>query len=123
MKGQVLIIDDSELDIRIINLVLLREGFDCYGFTDHQKGLDWCLENHPQLIFLDIQMPQISGYDMIPLLKAMPNAVTTPIIMVSGKNDVTDVRRAIQAGASDYIIKPVDPLVLQEKIRKSNLRR
>lgn len=118
MKGLVLIIDDNPLDIKVVSTVLERSGYSCHGFTEHTSGLDWLNKITPQVIFLDLQMPQASGFDIIPLIRQKSNLSSVPIIIISGKNQIQDIKQAIQLGANDYIIKPVDPLVLQEKVRK-----
>jgi CheY-like chemotaxis protein len=118
MKGQVLIIDDSPLDIKIASSVLESQGYACFGFTDYKEALKWTEENRPQLIFLDLQMPVITGYQLIPMLRRNENTEKAPIVIISGKNQIEDVKKAIKAGAHDYIVKPIDALVLQEKIKK-----
>lgn len=118
MKGQALIIDDSLLDIKIVSAVLESQGYACFGFTDYKEALKWTEENKPQLIFLDLQMPVLTGYQLIPMLRRIENTEKCPIIIISGKNQIEDVKKAIKAGAHDYIVKPIDALVLQEKIKK-----
>lgn len=118
MKGQVLIIDDNSMDIKIVSHSVEKIGYSCYGFTDYNEALSWTEQNTPQYIFLDLQMPAITGFDLIPILKNIPSLKDTPILIISGKNDKADVMRAIKAGAIDYVVKPLDPLVIQEKFRK-----
>lgn len=119
MKGQILLIDDNTMDIKIISSVLERSGYACYGYTNYKQALEWLQYNTPQFIFLDLQMPEITGYELIPILRKLNHILTTPIIIVSGKNQIEDVMKAIKLGANDYIVKPIDPLVLQEKIRQT----
>ena len=118
MKGNILLIDDNPIDIKVISSVLEKAGFACSGFTEYKKALFWLESNTARLIFLDLQMPGVSGYEIITMLRKSPKTAKTPIIIVSGKNQTEDVMKAIQLGANDYIVKPVDPLVLQEKIQK-----
>lgn len=120
MKGQILIIDDNPVDVKIAISSIERIGFACYGFTDHHGAILWLESNVPQLILLDLQMPTITGYELIPILKKNANAAGVPIIIISGKNQSEDVLRAIKLGANDYVVKPLDPLVLQEKVEKVN---
>lgn len=118
MKGNVLLIDDSEMDLKVASSALERFGFACHGFTDHQEALKWLDENVPQMIFLDLELPGTTGFDLIPILRAHEKSATTPIVIVSGRNQTESVKRAITLGAIDYVIKPVDAMVLQEKARK-----
>lgn len=119
MKGQVLIIDDNVVDVKIVSHAVERIGYSCHGFTDHTQALEWVQSNRPQYIFLDLQMPTITGFELIPVLKNMPHLKSTPILIISGKNNKEDVLRAIKAGAVDYVVKPLDPLVIQEKFKKT----
>lgn len=118
MKGQVLVIDDNPVDLKIVTSSIERTGFACYGFANHQEAMIWLDSNIPQLILLDLQMPTISGYQLIPIFRKLSNAVDVPIIIISGKNQSDDVMKAIKLGANDYVVKPLDPLILQEKVGK-----
>jgi len=69
------------------------------------------------MIVLDLQLGSVSGFDVIVAFRRIPHLKTIPIIIVSGKNQIDDVRKAISLGANDYIVKPIDPLILREKIQ------
>lgn len=118
MKGQILIIDDNAVDIKIATAALEKIGFACIGFVDYKQALDWLLDSKPQIILLDLQMPEISGFELIPTLRKNAQLKNIPLIIISGKNQSQDINKAIQLGANDYIIKPIDPLVIQEKVLK-----
>ncbi len=118
MKGRILYIDDNELDLKVASMALASAGYECVGFTDYKKALEWIEKNRPNLVLLDIQMPGTTGYRLMPILRAQPNIDKVPIIIVSGKNQAQDVRLAIKSGATDYIVKPIDPMVLQEKVER-----
>lgn len=118
MKGQILVIDDNLMDVKIAAHAIESTGFACFGFTEYQKGLDWAAENVPRMVLLDLVMPSITGFDLIPRIREIENAAKAPIVIMSGKNHVEDVQRAITLGATDYIVKPLDPLVLQEKVQR-----
>ncbi len=119
MRGQILIIDDNPMDIKVISAALNASGWACFGFTNHVDATIWLTENSPQMIFLDLQMPTVTGYQLIPILRKISNAAKAPIIIVSGKNESEDILKAIKLGAVDYIVKPLDPLVLQEKVERT----
>ena len=118
MKGQILIIDDNPIDIRVASTALERSGYGCFGFVDHEKGLNWLETNSPRLIFLDLQLHGTTGYELTAEIKKLPSSKDTPIVIISGKNEIEDVRKAIAVGAKDYVVKPLDALVLQEKVEK-----
>lgn len=118
MLGHILILDDNPTDVKIAVNALERLGFACHGFSDQNSALHFLNDHSVRLIFLDLQMPKVSGYDLIPVFKKHPMSRDALITIISGKNQTEDVRRAIELGASDYVVKPMDPLVLQEKVRK-----
>lgn len=119
MKGNILLIDDNMMDLKVASLSIEKQGFACHSFTDYSKALDWTSSQDVQMIFLDLQMPQISGYDLISIFRKQPQTCLVPIIIISGKNQIDDVRKAIALGANDYIVKPLDPLIIQEKLRRA----
>lgn len=118
MKGRVYIIDDNSIDLKAMSIVLQKMGYECQTFLEHKEALTRALTAPPQLIFLDIIFPDITGYEIIQLIKSKPQLAKIPILMMSGQNQTTDVVKAIGLGATDYIIKPIDPLVVQEKMKK-----
>lgn len=117
MKGNVLIIDDNPIDIKVATKVIEGEGYACFGFSDFEEIKKWLSENTVKMIFLDLQMPKMTGFQMIPELRAIESVKLIPIVIVSGKNETEDVKKAIKLGASDYVIKPIDLMVLKEKIK------
>lgn len=118
MKGLILILDDNPMDLKIASSATERSGYASYGFTDHLEAMGWLKDNRPSIILLDLQMPAISGYEVISLIKNNKSLADIPIIIVSGKNQSEDIKKAIKLGATDYIVKPLDPLVIQEKLRR-----
>lgn len=118
MKGSILLLDDNPVDLKVAGAVLTHEGYDCAPFTETGAALEWLKEHQPRMIFLDLQMPGTSGFDLIPVMTKLTEAQETLLVIMSGQNREADIRRAISLGARDYVIKPVDPLVLVDKIKK-----
>ena len=119
MRGQILMIDDNPLDLKVAGLTLERIGYSCHGFTEPHAALVWLNDYTPQIILLDLQLANgATGFQMIKDFRRSPQTAKTPIVIISGKNDIADVRKAIKLGANDYIVKPLDALVIQEKMLK-----
>lgn len=118
MQGKILVIDDNPLDLKLVSLALESIGFACHPFDDHKAAFNWLEENTIQAIFLDLQMPTISGYELITRFRKMPATSKIPIVIVSGQNSLEDVKKAVELGATDYLIKPLDPMILQEKMTR-----
>lgn len=121
MKTDVLMLDDNLIDIKVIEVLAKKNDLVFSGFLNPSQAMDFLKSNEVKVILLDLTMPKASGFDLLPVFKK--NWPKTPIIILSGRNQLEDVAKAIKLGASDYIIKPVDHLVVQEKLsryRESN---
>lgn len=81
---------------------------ECFSFTDPAEALDWCSANQPDLIFIDYLMPRINGIEFIRGLSALAKAEHVPIVMVTGMEDREMLINALEAGATDFLRKPVD---------------
>ena len=115
MKGYILIIDDNPTDLKVVSKSLERVGYACHAVSNEVEGFLWLKTNTPRMIFLDLNLAGTSGYEVIKTLKGNKETAKIPIVVISGKNQVEDVRLAIRTGGSDYIVKPLDPLIIQEK--------
>ncbi|WP_301102742.1 HD domain-containing phosphohydrolase [Propionivibrio sp.] len=116
--NRIAIVDDS-----IINLTLLSALVSTLGnceplpFEESLKGLAWCSENLPDMIVVDYMMPQMNGLQFIAGLRAVPGREEVPILMITA-NDDKDVRyEALQMGATDFLIKPVDRIEFSARVR------
>jgi DNA-binding response OmpR family regulator len=107
-KEKILIIDDERETPDYLGLLLEGNGFQilkAYGGAD---GLRVATEEHPDLILLDIMMPDVDGFEVLKKIKE--RSIPTRVIMVTGyRNSIPDVVRFIKAGACDYLMKPVNP--------------
>jgi response regulator RpfG family c-di-GMP phosphodiesterase len=106
---QVLIVEDDDANrVLMERLVAMLGGCDALAFPDGQSALEWCCKNPVDLIIVDYAMPGMDGLEFLHQLRANPKCVTVPVLMVTS-NDQKQVRyRALDAGANDYLIKPID---------------
>ena len=109
MKTSVLIIDDDSRNIFALAAVLSVKGFRVLSATDMQQAFH-TLQQRPNVgnILIDMMMPGMDGYQAIPLLKNMPETGQIPILAVTAQAMPGDRQRCLNAGADDYIAKPVD---------------
>ena len=113
----VLIVDDNEQNLELLNAYLDELGGPIRLARDGLEALDSVKEKAPDIILLDIMMPRMSGYQVCETLKKNPDTRDIPIIMVTALNEVGDVERAVDAGADDFLTKPVNKLELITRVR------
>ena len=114
---KVLIIDDEDLVRETEILALGHAGFEAEGLADSVLAFDAIKKSQPDLVLLDIYMPEVSGLELCRRLKADPETRAVPIVMFTGSNETIDVISGISAGAFEYITKPIDGEALIVKIR------
>lgn len=115
-----LIVDDNVSDQLIAQAFLEKEGIVVVCVTNGFDALDLLTEEGASfsLLVVDLQMPQISGLELIKRIRRIANFKTTPILVMSARHEVKDVKLAIEYGANDYAVKPLDGLLFAQKVRK-----
>jgi len=108
-KKKILIIDDDSRNIFALAAVLRARSFECLSCTSAAEALK-LLETDTTIdaILIDMMMPEMDGYEAIPLIKKIPMRTDTPIIAVTAQAMIGDREKCLQSGADDYISKPVD---------------
>jgi CheY-like chemotaxis protein len=105
----ILIVDDDNRNIFALQAVLRAKKFKCITAADMQEALPLLKAgNDIGIILLDMMMPDLDGYEAIPVIRAIPGYETVPIIAVTAQAMKGDKERCLQAGATGYIAKPVD---------------
>lgn len=113
----ILIVDDTPMNIRILS-EMLKDEYDIRIANNGQKALDIAnSEQKPDLILLDIMMPDLDGYEVCRRLKNNPETSSIPIIFITAKNEIEDEVRGFSLGAVDYIIKPFNVQIAKARIR------
>ena len=117
----ILIADDNAMNLDILRTRLAIHGYELLAATDGEEALAIARERQPDLILLDIMMPKMDGIEVCRHLKADPALPFMPIIMVTAKADSKDIVAGLEAGADEYLTKPVDQAALVARV-KSMLR-
>lgn len=115
----VLVVDDEESILKLLRVNLSLAGYQVVTASDGMAALRLLEEYKPDLIILDLMMPDLDGYQVLQLIRQKSRV---PIIIISVKDDAFSVRRALVAGADDYVAKPFSLLELSARIR-AKLRR
>ena len=113
---KILVVDDSSIFCDIVKLTLTKAHHEVITAADGISGVHEARENIPDLILLDILMPRMNGYEACKILKRDESTKHIPIFILSTKGQIQDMDKAFQAGADNYIIKPIDPKKLNNII-------
>ena len=109
MPEKILVVDDDVDTLRLVGLMLQRQGYQIAAASNGQQALALALSEKPDLILLDVMMPDMDGYEVTRRLRANPSTVSTPIIMFTAKSQVDDKVMGFEAGVDDYLTKPTQP--------------
>ncbi len=113
---KVLIADDEPDILEIINYNLSKEGYDVYNAKDGNDAIEKAKQLNPDLIILDILMPHKNGNEVCEILRAQPAFEKTLIIFLTAMNDEASHVKGFEAGADDYVTKPISPKVLVSRV-------
>ncbi len=113
---KILVVDDEENIRKLVNYNLLLDGYDVAMAVDGKEGLEKAISEKPDLILLDIMMPEIDGLEVCSRLKKNPETRDIPVFMLSAKGQMQDLEDAFAVGADNYITKPFDVSKLSEII-------
>jgi len=115
-KGRILIVDDTPANIKILSN-LLQADYDISGATSGAVALELASsEQAPDLILLDIMMPEMDGYDVCRQLKKNKNTEKIPVLFVTAMNEIEDETLGLSLGAVDYITKPINPPIVKARV-------
>jgi len=117
MAEKILIVDDDLDTLRLVGLMLQRQGYQISAATNGQQGLEKAFDESPDLILLDVMMPDIDGYEVTRRLRQNPSTAKTPILMFTAKSQLDDKVVGFEVGVNDYLTKPTHPSELQARVK------
>lgn len=115
-KIKILVVDDQPVNIQIIHQMLNAE-YQIFMATSGAQAITFCKNNPPDLILLDVLMPDLDGFATCRLLKQQPELADIPVIFVTGMQSQEDETLCWEAGGADFVIKPVNALTLKHRIK------
>jgi DNA-binding response OmpR family regulator len=123
-SAKILLIDDTKEVREAFRALLESEGYDFYEASNGMDGIKKATKLKPDLIFLDVMMPEMDGFETCKRLRATKVSSNTPIIMVTALDDKESKIKGLSAGADDFISKPIDTLVFKARVKTiTNLNR
>lgn len=117
MSAKILIADDEPNILLSLEFLMQREGYQVLVARDGQQALDAILQQHPDLVLLDVMMPNKSGFDVLQAVREHDELAGLRILMLTAKGRDTDMAKGLALGADDYMTKPFSTRELVEKVR------
>ena len=116
MAGKVLVVEDNELNLKLFCDLLEVHGYETFAVRDGREALEQARVFRPDMIVTDIQLPHVSGLELIAQIKADPGLAATPIMAVTAYATPADEERVRAAGAASYVSKPISVMRFVEAI-------
>ncbi len=115
---RIVVIEDDPIMRKMLHKTLTPEGYECIMAPNAGLGIKFCQDNKPDLILLDVHLPDDNGIEVCKKLKADPGLRHIPILIMTGEASAVDKRiEGLEAGADDYILKPLSPKELISRLR------
>lgn len=111
-----LVVDDSNLDRLILQKLLMKNGYDVYVAVDGHSAIEIYKETRPDIVFMDLYLPETSGYEITKKIKKISEGEYIPIIFVTGATDDAALEQCLDSGGDDFIVKPVKESLLKAKV-------
>jgi two-component system cell cycle response regulator len=117
MTARVLVVDDVELNVKLLEAKLSSEYFQVIPAFNGPTALELADAELPDIILLDVMMPRMDGFEVCRRLKANPRTTDIPVVMVTALSDIADRLRGLESGADDFLTKPVNDIALFARVR------
>lgn len=114
---KILLVDDSKTELHVLSDLLIKRGYKVRTAENGEEALRRLQEEKPDLILVDVVMPGQNGFQLTRAITRDPDFADVPVIICSSKNQETDRVWGMRQGASDYVVKPVNPEELLAKIK------
>jgi CheY-like chemotaxis protein len=109
LQGHVSVVDDSSINRMLLTGILEDAGYDVMPFASGREALDYMRQQPPECVLLDVQMPEMSGFDVCRELKSVARLANIPVIFISALDDVNEKVKGFEAGGVDFVTKPFEP--------------
>ena len=116
-KPFILVVDDNRITTKLLRRYLEANGYDAKEAYDGIECLERVEEQRPDAIVLDVMMPRLDGYETVKRLKEKADTKNVPVVIVTALNDVANQIKSIEAGADDFLSKPIEEKLLIAKVK------
>ena len=117
MTARVLVVDDVDANVKLLEARLTAEYFEVRTARSGREALEICANERADVVLLDVMMPGMDGFEVCRRLKSEPRTQHIPVIMVTALDHPSDRVRGLEAGADDFLTKPVDDIALVKRVR------
>lgn len=119
MSHKILVVDDNALNVRLLTDILKNAGYEAYSTQDGSQVIKIVNHNPPDIILLDLIMPNIDGFEVCRLLKDNYLTKDIPIIMITARTDAESIKKALELGVFDYIKKPIEEIEVIARVQST----
>lgn len=117
-KKRILIVDDEKQLVSLVSLHMDMSGYDVLTAVDGNKALKMIEEEEPDLVILDLMLPEMDGWEVCRRLRAAERTKDIPVIMLTARSGADDKLKGFECGADDYITKPFSPRELVARVKR-----
>ncbi len=117
-QKKILVVDDEKHIVRLVEVNLRRAGYDVVKAYDGKEALEVVKGENPDMVILDVMMPQMDGFEVLKRLRADPETNELPVIMLTAKAQDADVFKGWQSGVDSYLTKPFSPMELLTFVKR-----
>ena len=118
-RSKILVVEDDPFLLELYQMKLNEEGFEVFVAHNGREGFEVAEANQPELILLDILMPEVDGYEMLKKIKASAQTKKIPVIIFSNLSQREEIEKGLRLGAADFIVKTsLTPLQIAQKVKE-----
>jgi len=119
LKRKVLVVEDNEQNLYLVTFLLESKGYEVIPARDGYIAIELFKTVDPDVVLLDIQLPGMDGFEVLSIIRDLPQFAQIPVIAVTSHAMAGDRERMLKAGCTDYIEKPIDPVSFVSQIEKN----
>jgi DNA-binding response OmpR family regulator len=117
VQAKVLVVDDTEANVKLVRALLRGAGYEVVAAASGTEALSMATSENPDLILLDIMLPDLTGFEICQRLRAAPDTRQTPILFLTALHEMEDHMKAMDVGGDDVLTKPINKLELLTRVR------